>query len=248
MAQSIRAMRRPKSKRVNWDTVDIGNGEKGELGEGWACDWKRLTTDFEPAKDQPSTGNTGAEVGDAPADRPNIEHCTLADARAYLQSTAQSDSRPWPSNCLVTVRVDLLNRGVPTACARIYRLPTGPKNSELRKQWLALHPKNQVKQRGPKHGLPRLPKDAPAHLVQRRLVRSLIEPPKVGEDAYPVCPSEEDLIGFVTTGNYHLGEGQGTDIGSILLERVRGDGEENRLCIVRNAGTGIGRLARWDLV
>jgi ribonuclease P/MRP protein subunit POP1 len=133
------------------------------------------------------------------------------------------------------------------SCARIYRLPT--KDNELHEQWLALHPKNHAKQRGPKHALPRLPKDAPPHVVQRRLVQSLIEPPKIGESSYPSCPTEDDLIGFITTGNYNLGEGQGTGIGGVLLEKVAGcDNDEDRLCIVRNAGTGIGRLARWDLV
>jgi ribonuclease P/MRP protein subunit POP1 len=80
-------------------------------------------------------------------------------------------------------------------------------------------------------------------------VQSLLEPPKVGETAYPSCSPEEDLIGFITSGNYNVGEGQGTGIGSILLERVRGDvGDDSRLCIVRNAGSGIGRLAKWELV
>ncbi|KJX99714.1 ribonuclease P complex subunit Pop1 like protein [Zymoseptoria brevis] len=240
--------RRPKSKRVNWDTVDIGNGEKGELGEGWACDWGRLVSGS-IALDKTQANGDASASDVSPAAAPKFEHCTVGDASTLLGSPARGDSLPNCNHPLATVRVDLLNRGVPAACARVYRLPSEHKNRELRKKWLALHPKNQVKQRGPRNGLPRLPPDAPAHVVQRRLVQSLIEPLKVGEDDYPACPAEEDLIGFITTGNYNLGEGQGTGIGSVLLERVRGhEGEESRLCIVRNVGTGIGRLAKWDLV
>lgn len=35
-------VRRPPSKRVAWDTLDLGLGRKGELGRGWACDWDYL--------------------------------------------------------------------------------------------------------------------------------------------------------------------------------------------------------------
>ncbi|KAK4550879.1 hypothetical protein LTR36_000459 [Oleoguttula mirabilis] len=159
------------------------------------------------------------------------------------------------SSALLTVRLTLITRGVPQTCARIYRLPSATHNAGLRKQWLALLPSNQPqhKQKGPKNALPRLPKDAPAHLLQRRLAQSLVEPPRAGEDDYPACPGEEDLVGFVTSGNFKLGEGQGTGLGSLLLERVaegaRQYGEkEGRVCIVRNAGNGVGRLARWDVV
>jgi ribonuclease P/MRP protein subunit POP1 len=37
-------MRRPASRRVAWETVDLGNGRKGEHGRGWACDWNYLLT------------------------------------------------------------------------------------------------------------------------------------------------------------------------------------------------------------
>ena len=37
-------MRRPASRRVAWETVDLGNGRKGEHGRGWTCDWNYLLT------------------------------------------------------------------------------------------------------------------------------------------------------------------------------------------------------------
>lgn len=86
--------------------------------------------------------------------------------------------------------------------------------------------------------------------------------PKAGEKAYPPVPDEVDLIGFVTTGNYHLGDGRCEAIGNVAVARVLqlgADDDEvisnkatgrgrNMLCIVREAGQGLGRLARWNFV
>ena len=70
---------------------------------------------------------------------------------------------------------------------------------------------------------------------------------------HPLCPNEDDLIGFVTTGAFSLSEGRGTSIGSIsaekALEALRETGvREGKLCIVRNAGENVGWLARWEVV
>ncbi|KMU91787.1 hypothetical protein CIHG_09660 [Coccidioides immitis H538.4] len=34
--------RKPKGKRVEFDSIDLGNGRRGEIGRGWACDWEIL--------------------------------------------------------------------------------------------------------------------------------------------------------------------------------------------------------------
>lgn len=102
-----------------------------------------------------------------------------------------------------------------------------------------------------------------------------------GDPAYPSVPDKEDLIGFVTTGNFDLGQGKASAIGCVAVEKVRfssgkqqreiededGVGGEGRvwmelkglegklgkkvvgrLCVVRDAGMAVGRLARWELV
>jgi ribonuclease P/MRP protein subunit POP1 len=79
---------------------------------------------------------------------------------------------------------------------------------------------------------------------------------KDGGNDYPLVPGEDDLIGFVTTGEFNLAEGKGVAIGSVVvakvLEGLRRDGKkpakDDRLCIVRNAGEKIGRLGRWEAV
>jgi len=35
-------VRRPPSRRIAWDRVDLGLGRKGEIGRGWTCDWEFL--------------------------------------------------------------------------------------------------------------------------------------------------------------------------------------------------------------
>lgn len=80
---------------------------------------------------------------------------------------------------------------------------------------------------------------------------------------HPACPDANDLIGFVTTGSYNLAEGKGIAIANVWVQRVlegwRNDNVENdrrtekqkererHLCIVRNAGEGVGRLGSWEL-
>ena len=67
------------------------------------------------------------------------------------------------------------------------------------------------------------------------------------------------MIGFVTSGNYDLGAGKGAGVGCVLWARVReavaadlgkGKGvlQTGRLCVVREAGMSVARLASWDVV
>ncbi|KAK4508054.1 hypothetical protein PRZ48_001791 [Zasmidium cellare] len=233
---------RPKSKRTNWESVNLGSGHKGEVGSGLACDWEKLM----------SLPRSDSISGEKAAHTSEITHLPSLQARNLLSAKANLKSHDNAQRTLATVRIKLLTRGVPETCARIYRLPSAKGSSQLRRRWLTLHPREQAsKRRGPKNGLPTLPKDAPAHLVQRRLAQSLLKPPQVGDADYPVCPGEEDLIGFITTGNYNLGEGQGTGIGSLLLGKLlEDDGEddkESNICIVRNSGNSAGRLAVWEV-
>jgi ribonuclease P/MRP protein subunit POP1 len=132
----------------------------------------------------------------------------------------------------------MVSRGVPQSRARVYRLPTN--NADLKQKWLSLHSRDKKKAA------------------------------KAGDAAYPSVPDEVDLIGFITTGNFNLSEGKAIGIGSLLLSKVlmlEEDTEEGaeqvvrnkvshssaadahqNMCIVRDAGESIGRLARWMLV
>ena len=253
--------KRPKAKRTSWEAVDLGNGKKGEVGQGWACDWRTLIEGPMPKK-------TAAD--DSSEQPPPSKTPTTLSPRGLTQlppstSLAHLTKSPPPTGpTLLPIRINLISRGLPTPCARIYRLPTT--SLSLRAAWLALHPSNQPtsasqrKKAAPPTPPPSRskgkgqgkPDKLPSHVRQQQLAASLLEPPRAGADAYPACPGEEDLIGFVTSGNYDLGAGRGMGVGCLLLSKVGEvgeglEGEEARLCVVRSAGLGLARLARWEV-
>lgn len=316
--------KRPKGKRVSWESVDLGKGRTGELGTGWACDWEYLfnptvatkaadgsqatTTDSsvkdqesskpqEPAIETPST--TAATLP------PSIHHIPFSYAATLLKS---SNTLPQNSQALTTIHITLLSRGNPTTCACIYRLPTT--SPHLRAQWLALAssilhpPKKQTRNSSPNLDrrtiLASLPRNESHPLRTQQTALSLLHPSSTckvdgleageiiqpGNPGYPSVPDKDDLIGFVTTGNFDLGQGKASAIGSVAVAKVvyqqqhyvsaeaeamvdnsskeagtdedarRRSGElekrlgkrtVERLCIVRDAGSGVGRLGRWEL-
>ena len=242
--------KRPKGKRIEFDSVKLSAERVGEIGEGWGCAWNAIS--FTSTKDN----HQGLEQVEVGKENTRFYRVPTTVAKCALASKLSSAISPHPEHGVITVKLVLLQRGVPTACARIYRLPTA--NNALLQQWLSLLSTTRSKKPHNKRLYPAPPEpNAPMHEVRRHLAQSLLldetnTDVQAGDKEYPECPCEEDLVGFVTTGNFNLGEGRGTGIGCVLLEKVLGDGDgakENRqVCIVREAGQAIGRLARWELV
>jgi len=287
--------KRPKGKRPQWESLDLGAGRKGEYGLGWACDFEKLAgiPEGSPVVDE-STAKTATDTpeNNATAKEDNSNKETESPFKFLPGSTfsnllSSPTTDPLPPN-VITIRITLLSRGIASPCARIYRLPSEPLSTfststtdstlapahSLRQQWLSLLPPASTGKPPPslkskdakslkKH---RLPLNVPLPERIRLLAQSLLEKPspqnpsskgedKVGE--YPDVPDEKDIIGFVTTGEFNLAEGKGAAIGTVfvkeVLEGVRrggvnGKGKGGRLCIVRNAGEGVGRLARWEAI
>ena len=234
--------KRPKGKRIEWDSLNLGGDRKGEVGLGWACDWEKLV-------------QIGSENVDP---KPHLHRIPSSIALSMMRS-GPSDSEPTNEpQGLVTIKIEMLGRGVPPVCARIYRLPTTDPVS--REKWISIATNRSTGRKN--GGKPPIlgfgqTKDEPAHIRRQHLAASLLEPEDVsnpGDKAYPSVPDEHDLIGFVTTGNFTLSEGKGVGVGSILLEKVATElpeissekqRKEQHLCIVREAGHSIGRVARW---
>lgn len=166
-------------------------------------------------------------------------------------------------NALATIKITMLTRGRPSDCARVYRLPTD--DPKLRQKWLAQQPSPQSARSNSKRAkFPPKPDVDASAMVQRSWLAAAIltKPAEPGHKDYPTVPGEEDLIGFVTTGNFSLKEGKGVGIGSVLVERIlpgeaswEGGGQgkqvlkrEHCLCIVRDSGESHGRLAAWSFV
>ncbi|KAI9755329.1 MAG: hypothetical protein M4579_004331 [Chaenotheca gracillima] len=262
--------RRPRGKRTEWEKVDLRNGEKGEVGIGWSCDWGKLVPQqaavkapTHPKKTSMKKEGQSGEPGDEEADDSNLGLYSLFGALA-TQVCSQSAaavkrfSNEAPSKALVTVKVTVTKTGTFKPCARLYRLPTD--DSDSRRQWLDLASGGATKEstRSQSKSHPRSQGPTSSAQDRRRLLAaSLLEspvarvgPPAVGDADYPAVPLERDLIGFVTTGNYSLSEGQCVGFGAILATKVVStDGQPpDRHCIIRDAGQGFGRLARWDVV
>ncbi|ORX96033.1 ribonucleases P/MRP protein subunit POP1-domain-containing protein [Clohesyomyces aquaticus] len=251
--------KRPRGKRIEWTTIDMGHGRKGEVGDPWACEWERLL----PNSNDPAATEKKESSGKPATPLLQLSLQAASDLVAGRSSPKTFLSAPY----IFAVKITMVQRGVPTTCARLYRLPTD--NPDLREKWLSLMPcpkpssTTKRDQNRPRNGNT---KNVPQHIRNRRLAASLLERKdqtqdhmKAGDAEYPVVPNESSLIGFVTTGNYNLAEGKPSAIANLVLHRVFGVhdadagiarkplGKEDRVCIVREAGSTLGRLAVWDV-
>ncbi|KAI0909286.1 POPLD domain-containing protein [Ustulina deusta] len=136
--------RKPKGKRVKWESVDLGAGRKGEVGVGWSCDFETLFGLRSPteAETAPADNNGDDEIPGAPeVVKPKEEKTAVKEPKreakfetltdiTYLPksiftnlSSTQQPPPSLPPNSTITVSIKMLGRGVVTTCARVYRLP-----------------------------------------------------------------------------------------------------------------------------
>jgi ribonuclease P/MRP protein subunit POP1 len=171
-------------------------------------------------------------------------------------------------SALLTVKGVLIQRGSPKDCARIYRLPRD--NPQLLAAWLSLIPANSNSVQSPRPTRPPMiaaksvaMSAEDLHVIRGELAHTLLTDlslnrksgnllmPAAGDIDYPTVPDEEDLIGFLTTGNFSLTEGKSVGIGNLhvgsILKGVGAEERLERLCIIRDSGMGLGRLARWEI-
>ncbi|KAF4549907.1 Ribonucleases P/MRP protein subunit POP1-like protein [Elsinoe fawcettii] len=237
--------RRPRARRINFDDLDLGNGEKGERGPGWGMDWSLVLSGLERQTSEISGAvDKGKQPERAPDhSRPRPWHCSAALARSLLNGSPtnivaveanpdgdqpqtdmiNTNAEANISTALTTVRISYIGRGTPKPAARIYRLPS---DAALRDKWLkVLHDltKKKVKTFKPPPNRLLTRPDADAHSVAdiTKLARDLLGLDESEGKDYPAAPKEQDLVGFVSSGGFNLREGKGTAIGSVGLERVR---------------------------
>ncbi|PGH26376.1 hypothetical protein AJ80_01874 [Polytolypa hystricis UAMH7299] len=228
--------RKPKGKRVEYDSIVLSAGQKGEIGHGWACDWERLVPQPQAEQSTEIEGGSDSEMQDKdktkrrrrkPADPASmvppfgIHQLSASAALCLVSRKPKSGSPTSPAqslhgeHALTTVKITVLGRGTPTPRARIYRLPTT--DPVLREQWLSLledtlSPNGKSSSRKN----PRNNKHRKGPIDPNPLIDAL----DTDEPIHLPIPAEEDLIGFGTTGNYNLSAGKGTGIGAVLLHKV----------------------------
>lgn len=213
--------RRPKSKKVAWESLDLGAGRKGEVGDGCACDLEHVfglkrpdvkavpDTDAMDVDSSPAQGSTGKSK--STAEKPQQE--TSAEEalklvhklpRASFQALVQTPADAPPANAVITVNLSLIGRGVALPCARIYRLPARPTAgsplastslpADLRDQWLAQRSRAvSPRSRATKSsGAVRVPGDTNESSRRRLLAQALAEPPQTWP---PPKPNQDDMCG-----------------------------------------------------
>jgi ribonuclease P/MRP protein subunit POP1 len=185
---------------------------------------------------------------------PNTEALTVQEqVNVEVPSTEPhpgSEPDTLPSN-LRQQWLALLSGGKPAPHNQPRHMPPGA-NMQRRKALIAT---SLLSKPLPSSTKVQFPDDAPQSTIQHSKHRPAPAPSTMHDIAgHPLCPNREDLIGFVTTGSFSLSEGKGVAIGSISAEKAveilrdTKDAKEAKLCIVRNAGENIGRLARWHVV
>lgn len=200
-----------------------------------------------------------------------IPSASVATVRVTLFSRGvpQPCSRIYRLPIISPTPTEMAPNGQATSSTAITTTPPSSTSTtpvDIRAAWLTLVPPTTKKLGKPKPTNPRaakLPPTATPADRSRALAQELVQapplpyPPPVPERAHPLVPGEEDLIGFVTTGNFNLAAGAGTGVGALGVERLvgglRGGGKwkgtrGERLCVVRGAGESVGRLGWWEVV
>jgi ribonuclease P/MRP protein subunit POP1 len=224
--------KRPVGKRESWDRVVKG----GEIGDPFSCDWDLLFREKEGGNVEKQSAGKEETRG--------IE-AIRAQAKAAMQPDAKSPG-PLPDKpdthflLSPTYAKQLLTRTSPVQAPQTLDRALLPIRLHFLQKGSVVH----------RARIYRLPTDSTALEKWTALAKSHV---KVSKGEYPTCPGEEDLLGFVTTGNVSLAEGRGRAVGALAWERVVGEEtrwagrEERRWCIVRDVGKDIGRLARWEV-
>ncbi|KAJ1335988.1 ribonuclease P/MRP protein subunit POP1 [Microdochium nivale] len=128
--------RMPKGKRHNYETLKLGGGRKGEIGDGWSCAFERLFREEVSGNEprEPNAEDQDVEMLDgeqaakfkaivATPSNPLAAISYLSKA-AFSNLVRQQPAALIPDKTLVTVKIRMITKGTPLSCARIYRLPT----------------------------------------------------------------------------------------------------------------------------
>src|SRR5205814_1816590 len=109
---------KPKGKRIEWESLDLGKTKKGEVGCGWACDWELFASvsgknevagsDSEPFGNDKNIRERNDDTGNAtkradsiqpthPPSRTTLRHLSSSFARQLFSSASKAAPQHHPS-------------------------------------------------------------------------------------------------------------------------------------------------------
>lgn len=200
--------RKPKGRRLEYDSVPLGDGRKGEIGMGWACDWERLVMGKSdpPSSSKAATATPGGEGQTATADKtvakdkskpaappipspPSVDHLPPQPPHNIHHVPPPAlPSTQIPTNALAPIHITPVNSSpAPSRTARIYRVPS---SALLREKWLALLPfsdnpnplpRTSTNSSDGKKKDQRPGPNAPQHIRHAALAQSILAEPDGGD-------------------------------------------------------------------
>ncbi|KAI6357434.1 hypothetical protein MCOR25_007649 [Pyricularia grisea] len=233
---------RPKGKRTNWATLNLGHDGKGEHGNPFACDWEHLLHgSTSPRSKLPHKSKEDKEVKDnspvrlvsPDVPRPFAISVSSALFRDFFRAGVDPAKRPSiPVLGISTVHISMFEGGVPNPRARVYLLPSLKEQEELRISWLerfkvtigSVGNKRTQKSSSDR----RFPQSSTfterKEILAESLFRNTDCETAAGMGASPVKQYPQvfakDLMGYVTSGGYNLARGRGHGIGHLAASKI----------------------------
>ena len=221
--------RKPDGKRKSWGKVFKG-AERSEIGDPFMCDWQFL---FQNGGQKAMVDNS---VGEIDRIRAQAQSAMDQDVSGFHKNMGQQFLlSPSYANQLLTRKSPMI--------------ATFDLSQALLPIRLRFLQKGNVSFRARIYRLP-------LALEEREKWTNLVAKNTVNpsKEDYPRCPAEQDLLGFVTTGNMSLSEGRGRAVGALSWVKVEAEEDRRieekqfrRWCIVRDVGDDIARLAKWEV-
>ncbi|AGO10269.1 AaceriABL187Cp [[Ashbya] aceris (nom. inval.)] len=238
--------RKPAGKRLNFDAIGAVHaaecpGFSGEIGDHFSSDWKLLQIlqngiallGSEIATHNPArTTQYDSETG-----LPQLNY--VRDLLELHRSSASQQEPPTVPHVALYNKPIASFRSAPVDAA----LPIQLTVTTTRLPVIAVV--CTALERGHFRDNARLYAVPSEHLAHWQAVASRVynAAGKRSHDAEQPLPRVQDLIGFITSGTYHLGEGKSTGNGLISADFAHR--AEHNLLLVRNVGTNTYRLAQW---
>lgn len=223
MASDVKRLqweRKPVSKKVNFDKVKINDSEVGELGDPFGCDWRYLQVL-----------------------RTLLPH-VMSDKISRTSSWVEFERKVEELHDVFNLIDDVKRRKVKSVSSLPISLGHATQYPADLKTPLYITPVSlRAVARGNMSDNARI-YSIPSDDLERWLaVTRHVANDKQNHDEYPLPPSSTNLIGFVTSGTYNLGAGKNTGVGCIdSVWCTKGE----QYVLVRNVGTNIARLAKWE--